>query len=65
MDKRGSAVSLAIEDPSVNAPLKIHEKAIEDVVAEFQTDPEKGLSSAEAAKRLEEDGPNELEKPPV
>ena len=64
MDKRGSAVSLAIEDPSVNAPLKIHEKAIEDVVAEFQTDPEKGLSSAEAAKRLEEDGPNELEKPP-
>jgi magnesium-transporting ATPase (P-type) len=44
--------------------LKIHEKSIEDVIAEFQSDGEKGLSPAEAAKRLEEDGPNELEKPP-
>ena len=52
------------EDPSVSAPLKIHEKPIEDVIAEFQTNAETGLSAAEAAKRLEEDGPNELEKPP-
>ena len=62
-DKRGSAVDLR-EDISVSAPLKIHEKTIEDVIAEFQSDGVKGLSSAEAAKRLEEDGPNQLEKPP-
>ena len=64
MDKRGSAVNLADEDVSVNAPLKIHEKSIEDVIAEFQSHAEKGISQAEAAKRFEEDGPNELEKPP-
>ena len=64
VNKRGSAVDLAEQDISVSAPLKIHEKSIEDVIAEFQSDGEKGLSPAEAAKRLEEDGPNELEKPP-
>ena len=64
VNKRGSAVDLADQDLSVSAPLKIHEKSIEDVIAEFQSDGEKGLSPAEAAKRLEEDGPNELEKPP-
>ena len=64
VNKRGSAVDLADQDPSVSAPLKIHEKSIEDVIAEFQSDGEKGISPAEAAKRLEEDGPNELEKPP-
>ena len=62
-DKRGSTLFVG-EDPSVSAPLKIHEKPIEDVIAEFQTNAETGLSAAEAAKRLEEDGPNELEKPP-
>ena len=64
VNKRGSAVDLADQDISVSAPLKIHEKTIEDVIAEFQSDGEKGLSPEEAAKRLEEDGPNELEKPP-
>jgi P-type Ca2+ transporter type 2C len=44
--------------------LKIHEKDIDDVIAEMQTDKVKGLTAAEAAKRLLEDGPNELEKPP-
>ena len=34
-DKRGSTVFVG-EDPSVSAPLKIHEKPIEDVIAEFQ-----------------------------
>ena len=62
-DKRGSTVFVG-DDVSVSAPLKIHEKPLEDVIAEFQTHADNGLSSAEAAKRLEEDGPNELEKPP-
>ena len=38
--------------------LKIHEKDIDDVIAEMQTDKVKGLTAAEAAKRLLEDGPN-------
>ena len=56
-DKRGSTVFVG-DDVSVSAPLKIHEKPLEDVIAEFQTHADNGLSSAEAAKRLEEDGPN-------
>ena len=44
VNKRGSAVDLADQDISVSAPLKIHEKSIEDVIAEFQSDGEKGLS---------------------
>ena len=64
MDKRGSAVNLTEEDVSVSSPLKIHEKPIEDIIAEFQSHAENGISQAEAEKRLEEDGPNELEKPP-
>lgn len=38
----------------------------EDVARALETDPEHGLSSAEAAKRLAEHGPNELQgKPPT
>ena len=48
----------------MSSPLKIHEKPIEDIIAEFQSHAENGTSQAEAEKRLEEDGPNELEKPP-
>jgi hypothetical protein len=55
MDKRGSSV-FAPDDASVNAPIKIHERPIEDVVAEFGSHMENGLSQAEAEKRLEEDG---------
>lgn len=43
---------------------EVHEKPIEDLIAEFGTDKETGLSKDEAAKRLAEDGPNELERPP-
>ena len=50
-DKRGSTVFVG-DDVSVSAPLKIHEKPLEDVIAEFQTHADNGLSSAEAAKRL-------------
>ena len=56
-DKRGSTVFVG-DDVSVSAPLKIHEKPLEDVIAELQTHADNGLSSAEAAKRLEEDGQN-------
>ena len=63
MDKRGSSV-FGGDDASVNAPMKIHEKAIEDVIAELGSNLENGLSQAEAEKRFAEDGPNELEKPP-
>jgi magnesium-transporting ATPase (P-type) len=43
---------------------KIHELPIEDVITDLGTDGENGISKEEAAKRLEEDGPNELESPP-
>ena len=44
--------------------LKIHEKSIDTVAKELQTDLVKGISSAEAAVRFEKYGPNELEQPP-
>jgi len=44
--------------------LKIHEKAIEVVCEELQSDLTTGLSSEEAERRFVEDGPNELEQPP-
>ena len=43
--------------------LKIHEKSIDTVAKELQTDLAKGISSAEAAARFEKYGPNELEQP--
>ena len=46
------------------ASLKIHEKHIDVVCAELQSDLTKGLSAAEAERRFLEDGPNELEQPP-
>ena len=49
---------------SREGPMKIHERFIEDIIAEFDTDQVNGISVAEAARRLETDGPNELEKPP-
>jgi magnesium-transporting ATPase (P-type) len=36
----------------------------EELVKQFKTDPNKGLSSAYAAQKLEQDGKNELYKPP-
>jgi len=45
-------------------PVKIEEKPIEELLAELTSDTDKGLSEAEAKKRFDEDGPNELEKPP-
>ena len=38
-----------------------HKMSVADAVKHFQTDLKKGLTSAEAAKRLEKHGPNELE----
>ena len=38
-----------------------HKLSVADAVKHFQTDLKKGLTSAEAAKRLEKYGPNELE----
>ena len=42
----------------------MHEKPLEDVLAEFATNERTGLTAGEAAMRLERDGLNELEKPP-
>ena len=39
-----------------------HQQTTEDVIAAQETDPEEGLSSAEAQRRLNEVGPNELEE---
>ena len=44
--------------------LKIHEKHIDAVVAELETDPENGITQSEADARLIRYGTNELEKPP-
>jgi potassium/sodium efflux P-type ATPase len=52
------------DDVAEGHSLKIHEKPIGDVIAELESDSVQGLSGAEAAKRFEEFGPNELEKPP-
>jgi Ca2+-transporting ATPase len=38
-----------------------YERPAEDVLADSETDPKAGLTSAEARARLERDGPNELE----
>lgn len=42
----------------------VHKLTVAQAVKELNTDLEKGLSSAEAAKRLEKYGPNELEAEP-
>ena len=44
-------------------PAKHHTGKTEAVVLALKTDPEKGLTSAEAAARLAKDGPNELPTP--
>lgn len=43
---------------------KCHSMSIEEVIDQLKTDVEKGLSQAEAAKRLKEYGPNELAEKP-
>jgi len=63
----GGEIEVKIVDPlspGSPQPLEIHEKPIEDVIAEFQTDAVKGISPEEAVTRFTRDGPNELEKPP-
>ncbi|MDX1688044.1 MAG: cation-translocating P-type ATPase [Candidatus Promineifilaceae bacterium] len=39
-----------------------YQQTAEEVIAALETDPEEGLSSSEARRRLEEVGPNELEE---
>ncbi|MBV9786785.1 MAG: HAD-IC family P-type ATPase, partial [Chloroflexi bacterium] len=41
-----------------------YQAAVDQVVATLQTDPQRGLSSAEAGQRLQRYGPNELESAP-
>mmetsp|Transcript_19098 Transcript_19098/g.60039 ORF Transcript_19098/g.60039 Transcript_19098/m.60039 type:complete len:1138 (+) Transcript_19098:223-3636(+) len=48
----------------VGAELEIHEAPIQLIAADLESDPKAGMKSAAAAKRLLEDGPNELDKPP-
>ena len=42
----------------------MHNVPIEKLAADLKSDLTKGLTSPYAKQRLEEDGPNELEKPP-
>lgn len=52
---------MAATPPFPNAPLQ----TVEAVAAALQTDPARGLSAQEAARRLAQDGPNQLHtKPP-
>ena len=48
----------------IEGELPEHERPLEMVLAEVDSDGASGLTSAEAAQRLLDDGPNELEKPP-
>lgn len=41
---------------------KYYQKNIEDIINEFETDIEKGLSIEEVKRRQEKYGPNELEE---
>jgi magnesium-transporting ATPase (P-type) len=43
---------------------EVHNMDVAKLAAQMDSDLAKGITSAHAAKRLEEDGPNELEKPP-
>jgi len=63
-EKEMSKIPLLVPEIVNEEGLKIHEKSIEAVCAELQTDLSQGLSSAEAERRFLEDGPNELEQPP-
>jgi len=38
-----------------------HKMSVEEALKQYQTDLKKGLTSAEAEKRLKEHGPNELD----
>ena len=44
--------------------MEIHEAPLRLLAADLKTNVQTGLTSAAAAKKLEEDGPNELEQPP-
>merc|ERR1712195_234015 len=48
----------------VDKALEIHERDIDAVISELNSDKEKGLTKEEANKRFLRDGPNELETPP-
>ena len=49
------------EQPSLPSP--VHTEAAESLLTRLATDPARGLSEAEAARRLAQDGPNELPRP--
>jgi len=42
---------------------KVHEIGLENFFQQFNTSPQEGLTSAEAAARLAKDGPNKLTPP--
>src|SRR5258708_4453992 len=50
-------------EAAVGSGPPVHTEAPEGLLARLATDPAHGLTEAEAAKRLERDGPNELPKP--
>lgn len=62
MDRRGSTVPTEVE--MTGEEVKIHELPIETVIEMQESNADNGISQAVAEQRLEEDGPNELEKPP-
>ncbi len=49
--------------PKAAKPAKHHTGKTEAIISSLKTDPEKGLTSADAAARLAKDGPNELPTP--
>jgi len=52
------------DSPLVGATLPEHSRAASAIAAELRVDPDVGLSTAEAALRLAQEGPNELEAVP-
>jgi len=48
----------------IGADVEVHEAPIALLAADLDSDKDRGMSNADAAKRLVEDGPNELDQPP-
>lgn len=63
--KKGKKADDKTEDLKKELEMWEHKATVEEMCAKLQTDPTKGLSEAEAQRRLERDGPNMLSPPKV
>ena len=59
-----SPTKLESPAPKQSEPVKIQYLEIDEVVTQLKSDKTSGLTEADAKQRFEQNGPNELEKPP-